>query len=236
MGRWDLRGQESHHTELLSDPCAHFVFEDGDGDAGGRLVGVWTNLWRRTLQGRGRVRGVKLRAGALGAFAEPPAHRFTNRIVPLRDLFAEAQETERAVVELQEDEPAFEVFAGWLRSRRRRHEQVRSLAIALVERIASDAEITTVERLGAVAGMGVRSLQRLFRHHVGASPKWVIRRNRLQEVALRIERGDAPNLATLAAELGYTDHAHLARDFKNATGKTPSAFASLTTAGGSAPR
>ena len=60
---------------------------------------------------------------------------------------------------------------------------------------------------------------------MGASPKWVIRRNRLQEVAARIERGEGTTLTTLAAELGYTDQAHLARDFKSVVGKSPSDFA-----------
>jgi AraC-like DNA-binding protein len=32
-------------------------------------------------------------------------------------------------------------------------------------------------------------------------------------------------LADLAAALGYTDQAHLARDFKSVVGKSPSAFA-----------
>ncbi|MBK8942225.1 MAG: helix-turn-helix domain-containing protein [Polyangiaceae bacterium] len=56
-------------------------------------------------------------------------------------------------------------------------------------------------------------------------PNGPLRRFRLQEVALRIERGEAPNLARLAADLGYVDQAHLARDFKAAVGKSPSAFA-----------
>jgi AraC-like DNA-binding protein len=60
---------------------------------------------------------------------------------------------------------------------------------------------------------------------VGAPPKWLIRRVRLQEAALRIERGDGPSLAGLAAELGYADQAHLARDFKRAVGKSPGEFA-----------
>jgi AraC-like DNA-binding protein len=55
-------------------------------------------------------------------------------------------------------------------------------------------------------------------------PKWVIRRTRLQEVALRVEHGEVTTLAALAAELGYTDQAHLARDFKTAVGKSPSEF------------
>jgi len=69
-------------------------------------------------------------------------------------------------------------------------------------------------------------LQRIFREHVGASPKWVIRVRRLQDAAMRIERREI-GLAALAAELGYTDQAHFARDFKAIVGKTPIEFARL---------
>src|SRR5690606_17252748 len=101
------------------------------------------------------------------------------------------------------------------------------LAIELAQRIANDPELTSVEVLARSAGLSRRALQRLFRDFLGASPKWVIRRNRLQEVAPRIERGQAPTLAALAAELGYTDQAHLARDFKSAVGKSPSDSSSV---------
>ena len=98
------------------------------------------------------------------------------------------------------------------------------LATALLARVTSDTAITSVDHFAQVAGMHVRVLERFFFEHVGATPKSVIRRRRLQDVALRIERGEAPSLAALAAELGYTDQAHLSRDFKAATGKTPREF------------
>jgi AraC-like DNA-binding protein len=227
MGSWDLRGQAPHVTELLGDPCVHVVFEAGGAHAGSRLVGVWTHLWRRTLEGKGRVRGVKVRAGAARAFLDAPARRFTNRITPLREVFgAEVAALERAVLDPRGDDEAFGVFADWLRARRRRAvERDVQLAVAIVDRVAADPEITTVARLAAVAGVHPRVLERLFHEHVGASPKAVIRRKRLQEVAVRIERGEALSLAALAADLGYTDQAHLARDFKSVVGKTPRAFA-----------
>lgn len=219
-GRWDLRGQAPHETELLGDPCVHIVLEDGGPHAGSRLVGVWTKLWRRTLEGRGQVRGVKVRAGAVRAFVRAPASRLTNRIVPLRSMFEDAHELEPLAS--ADDDEAFAALTTWLRARRSSADRASvSLAVALVERIVEDAAIRSVERLSAVAGLGPRALQRLFRDHVGASPKWVIRRNRLQEVAVRIERGDAPTFAAIAADLGYTDQAHLARDFKSVVGKSP---------------
>jgi AraC-like DNA-binding protein len=226
VGQWDLRGQEPHVTELLADPCMNIVFESGDGEhAGARVVGVWTKLWRRELREVGRVIGVKLRAGAPRAVLPQPAHRLTDRITPLGEALDDTGALERAVLEAPEEE-ALATVVAWLREVVRHDDDV-SLAVALVERVAADPELTTVEALVEAGGLGERALQRLFRNYVGASPKWVIRRNRLQEVALRIERGDAITLATLAAELGYTDQAHLARDFRNAVGKPPSAFAAL---------
>ncbi|MFO0550863.1 MAG: helix-turn-helix transcriptional regulator [Polyangiaceae bacterium] len=236
-GRWDLPADAPHTTELLSDPSVHFVFEAAeqlDSDnivitnrTESRLVGVWTKLWRRTLAGRGFVRGVKLRPGALRAFADASASLLSNRIVPLFEVFgAGVAELERAVLSAREHEAGFEPLIDWLRARRRLSPESR-LAIAMVERIGKDATITTVEALARAFDSSPRALQRLFRDAVGASPKWVIVRARLQEVALRLERGDAPSLAALAAELGYADQAHLARDFKRVVGKSPSAFAVL---------
>jgi AraC-like DNA-binding protein len=227
-GHWDLRGQAPHVTELLGDPCVHFAVETGESQPGSRLVGVWTRLWRRKLEGFGHVRGVKLRAGAVRAFVNVPAHTLANRIVPLESVFGREAtgELERDLERHERDEDAFGAFSSWLRLRRLepQDDDIR-LAVELANLIASDPDITTVARLTERSGLGARALQRLFRGHVGASPKWVIRRHRLQEVALRLERGDTVSLARLAAELGYTDQAHLARDFKSAVGKSPSEFA-----------
>lgn len=225
VGRWKLSGQPSHTTELLGDPSVHFVFEGG-AQRGSRVVGVWTRMWRRTLEGDGFVRGVKLRPGGFRAFACTPAIQLACQIAPLNSVFTEvAGELEAAILGPVEDGRALEHLQTWLLAQRRSEElrQVH-LAIALVERIVQDPAMTSVEQLASAAGMGSRALQSLFREHVGASPKWVIRRNRLQEVAKRLERGEAANLADLAAELGYADQAHMARDFKTAVGKSPSSF------------
>ncbi len=48
------------------------------------------------------------------------------------------------------------------------------------------------EELAARFDIGVRNLQRLFGRYVGVSPKWVIRRFRLQEAAEQMEEGEIP--------------------------------------------
>jgi hypothetical protein len=149
-GSWDLPADAPHVTRLISDPCVHYVFESSAAHRGGRLVGVWTRLWIRKLEGRGFVRGVKLRAGAARAFTSTPAFEWSNRIVSLASVFGRGTAAlEKRVLDTSEDE-GFAAFVEFLRARRRSDES--PVAVALVDRIASDSRIHTVEELAAASG------------------------------------------------------------------------------------
>lgn len=221
MSSWDLRGQAPHRTEILGDPCVHVVFERGQS----RLVGVCTRLWTRELSGEGAIRAAKIHAGAIRAFTDRPAHELTDRVAPLAELSPDALSLERELFAIDDEVESLLALERWLCSLVRRpvDPQV-SLAVQLVEHVASRPDLLTAEALVRASGLSMRPLQKLFRSHVGASPKWVIRRFRLQEAALRLERDPSLSIAELAAELGYSDHAHLTRDFKAATGRSPSEF------------
>ena len=118
-----------------------------------------------------------------------------------------------------------------------RRESARS--VAEVARIAESDR--TVRRLGDLcerAGLGQRTLQRMFLQYAGVSPTWVIRRYRLLEAAEMVREGKPVSWAEIAAALGYADQAHLTRDFRAAIGQTPAAYASaqsVLTGWGNAP-
>jgi transcriptional regulator GlxA family with amidase domain len=95
----------------------------------------------------------------------------------------------------------------------------------LVEKVAADPAMLRVEDLAERAGVRPRQLQRRFAEHVGVGPKWVIRRYRLYEAAERAARGTDVRWAELAAELGYSDQAHLTREFTAALGLPPERYA-----------
>jgi AraC-like DNA-binding protein len=78
-----------------------------------------------------------------------------------------------------------------------------------------------------VFGLPERRLQRLFAEYVGVSPKWVIRRARLHEAARFADAGGDVDWATLATDLGYSDQAHLTREFTATLGMPPSRYAAL---------
>lgn len=91
----------------------------------------------------------------------------------------------------------------------------------LIER---DAALVSVAGLAEAAGMSARSLQRLFGAYIGVGPKWVIDRYRMIEAVETLNRGEALNLADLAARLGYFDQAHFSKAFQSLTGEAPGQY------------
>ncbi len=98
-----------------------------------------------------------------------------------------------------------------------------ALAMELVRRIREDREIRKVAGFARDAGVSVRTMQRLFADYVGVSPKWVILRYRIHEALERAE--SEVEWSRLAADLGYSDQAHLVRDFTQTVGVSPTAYA-----------
>ncbi|WNG80941.1 helix-turn-helix domain-containing protein [Mycobacterium sp. ITM-2016-00316] len=94
----------------------------------------------------------------------------------------------------------------------------------VVSYVEDNPEVNRVADVCARFAIGERSLQRLIRHRVGLTPKWLVRRRRIQDATWRLRTG-ATTIAALAADLGYADEAHLSRDFRRVTGMTPGAFA-----------
>jgi AraC-like DNA-binding protein len=98
--------------------------------------------------------------------------------------------------------------------------------VAGVARLAeADRTVRRLADLSERAGIGPRTLQRMFLQYAGVSPTWVIRRYRLLEAAESVREGKRVSWAEIAAGLGYADQAHLTRDFRAAIGQTPSAYA-----------
>ena len=224
VGRWDLPPDAPHTTRLLGDPCVHVVLaDDRSGRPPERLVGVWTELWENTLAEKGVVRAAKLRAGAAGALLDD-ASSIRNQIVALPDRFASVPDRSGLGPDPADDHAMVERLADWLCTTLSPRFLTRA-AIDACERIRSERGIRRVADLARALGRSERSVQKLFRVHVGAGPKFLIRRHRLQEAALRLERGDDLSLAELAHHLGYADQAHFARDWRAAVSMSATRFA-----------
>ena len=82
-----------------------------------------------------------------------------------------------------------------------------------------------VSQIAAAAHATVRTLERKFKQAAGYTVKDVSALMRFEQVRNHLWRHPAASLASLAQELGYTDQAHLSREFKRYSGTTPAAFA-----------
>lgn len=220
---WDLVGQPPHTVETLPHPSVHMVF-DHSGEA--RIAGVAKGKFVRRLEGKNGVFGVKFRPGGFHPFLRAPVSSLTDRTVSLGSVFGEAGEA--LVVAMREaidDVSRAGVANAFLQSRAVAEDATVAWIAEVTYAVAKDRKILKVEDLVSLYGVNKRTPQRLFAKYVGASPKWVIQRYRLHEAAAQLAAAEGMSHSMLAADLGYSDQAHFARDFKAMVGASPRAFA-----------
>lgn len=191
-----------------------------------RIAGVIKGGFSYTMRGSGRVLGTRFRPGGFRPFLGGPVSQLTGRFAEIDEMYGAAG---ASLVEQVLTEPdiraAIALIEAFLLSLGPERDPLTEEVAALMTMVERDVSVTRVDELAARSGHSVRSLQRLFRDHVGIGPKWVIRRFRLHEATERVYLG--LDLATLATELGYTDQAHLTRDFTATVGMPPAAYARL---------
>jgi AraC-like DNA-binding protein len=233
--RWDLPPGMVHRQQVLTLPGANFSVgtadaRPGDDQAGppeARLNGVARRLTTRVLVGCGWTVAALTRPGGLGAFIAGSAAQFTDRVVPLGPAIgADDGALLREIVAEPDEDARVRLLAAALERAVDPQRAVPAGQVAEVARLAEvNRDVRRLSDLCEAAGIGQRTLQRMFRHYAGVSPTWVIRRYRLIEAAEAVREGSRPRWADLAAGLGYADQAHLIRDFRAAIGQTPAAYA-----------
>ena len=232
---WDLPPGTVHRQQVLTHPGANFSVghpsaRPGDRQPGpveARLNGVDRGLTTRVLAGQGWAVAALARPGGLGAFIDGSAADFTGRVAPLGAAIGTDEAALVAGISAESDEAARVALLADALGRAVDPERAGPAAeVAEVARLAETSrEVRLLSDLCAAAGLGQRTLQRMFLQYAGVSPTWVIRRYRLLEAAEAVREGAPVSWAEVAASLGYADQAHLTRDFRAATGQTPAAYA-----------
>ncbi len=229
MPVWSMPAGQTSVQRVLQYPVTLLVVSDTYA----LLVGPTSGLSTQELAGDGWALGTMLQPAAGLALAGGPVERLTDTAVPLTDAAgidgAALEVAIRAEVGDDPDDPdrqsaAVAAVADALTGLLPVDEEGR-LVNAIVEYVEGE---TGVQRVGQVCdkfAITERTLQRLTARRIGLSPKWLIQRRRLHEAAERLAGDDRPDLARLAADLGYADQAHFGRDFRTVTGLTPGAFA-----------
>ena len=249
---WALPPGAVHHQQVLNHPAGHISIGTLD-DAGvpldppqGRVYGVLQGISERRLTATGWTVAARTSVGGLGALLGRSARWAADRQLTLAEAIPglEAPAVVGGVAALDANPERVDLLRSALAELVARRDpalvaEAREVA-AVADLVERDRTLCRIEQLASVAGVSVRSLQRLFDRHVGASPSFVIRRWRIIEAAEAARHaaehgGRWQGWARVAAELGYADQAHLARDFRRHLGVPPSTYVNRNLAGRPAP-
>ncbi|MBA2955866.1 helix-turn-helix domain-containing protein [Nocardioides sp. MAH-18] len=223
MPVWSLPdGQVSLQRVLQYPVCLVVVSADY-----ALLVGPTTGLSTQELSGSGWALGTMLHPAAGQVLAGGPITRLTDVTVPLDDD-ALAGRIRSAVGDHPDDpdrqQAAVAEVESWLRTLLPVDDEG-LLVNAIVEHVEGDPSVQRVGQVCEKFAITERTLQRLTARRIGLTPKWLIQRRRLHEAAERLADAERPDLARVAADLGYSDQSHFARDWRAVTGLTPGEYA-----------
>ncbi len=230
--QWHLAPGRISRQTLLPYPASNLVVEAGDAESYGAGVGIagpTTRQSHRDLTGSGWAVGALLRPAA--------APLIPHDLGAIRDAYLPFEAPELALGvsaamagsdEESRTERAAAVFTDWLAQRDITLTEDGRRANAMADMIETDSEIIGVNDIAERMNLSPRTIQRLTRRYVGLTPNIMIRRRRLQEAAETLRTDPSVTIADVAAALGYTDHAHLATEFRDIVGFTPSGYRTET--------
>ena len=224
--RWErelMPDDPADSTLILPDGCVDVIWRDGKLT----VAGLDRTAWRSPVRPGSSIVGVRLRPGVAGAVFGTPASELLDTRVPLDELLGSraAVLSERLDV-ARGREAEYLLLEGVVASSIAKAD-LDPLVLAATRRLGFPG--SRVDELAEALGISERQLRRRFHQSVGYGPKTldrVLRFRRLVSKAQEISDGEV-DLARLAADLGYADQAHMARDSVRLTGMPPARLAAL---------
>lgn len=184
-----------------------------------------------TIEGPALVVGASLTPLGWQGLAKLPADTVNDRAVPAEEVFTPerlealyegSEQCRRSVISPDE---LREILAQAVGDRRH---AIRPDHAAFVQKatrwLASDLN-PRVDKLYAEAGVSVRTAQRLCRRFFGVAPAQLAKRYRAIRAAMLLANPHLPQAMQEAIRDAYFDQAHLIRDIRRYTGRTPTRLA-----------
>lgn len=235
----DLASDERHVS--LPEHTAHLTFHAGSNwevGAGGLLVPMpqaqlsGLSLTPLHIVSSGPVRAMRVE---LYPWAARQLFGWSFPDAPL-DLLAGAAGPQAAAMAraiggaLSADDPdtAVGLVDGWLLRLAADRAQLAGPGMQAALQLYDSWGQLRVGDLAQTQGVSPRTLERQFQQEVGVGPKTLGRLIRFEMSSIVLNRDPAMSLATLAHDMGFSDQAHLTREFRSLGGLTPGAYARMS--------
>jgi AraC-like DNA-binding protein len=178
--------------------------------------------------------GVVFRPGGVYGFLDTPIDAFHNKSVSL-DLIWGSMVRNLHDRLLAGNDPAekFRVLEVVFLEHLNERLQLNAAVRYALQEFARRPEIPKVRELAHEAGLSRRRFSQLFRVQIGLTPKLYCRLQRFQNTLKLIASVTYLDWAELALAAGYCDQAHLGHEFRDFSGRSPSAYLASPSPSGS---
>jgi AraC-like DNA-binding protein len=221
---------------VLPDGCVDFIFQTGETvlhlTSGGQfvrqplsfLIGQQKYPLLFTSPGKTVTLGIRFYAYGAYPFLGFSLKEVANQTVDLETLFGKSILELAEKVNMLPPRIAFRELELFLISKLPAVQdhalQIKPVTALLFQQKGA----MDISELAYYSNLSVRTLERKFEETVGFSPKAFARIVRFDHIKDELILHPSLGLTDLAYRYGYFDQAHFIQDFKQFTGKTPSAF------------
>ena len=171
---------------------------------------------------------VVFRKGRSYPFVYEPLHVLTNVVVDaelvLKNNILDLRE---ALMEQPTPELKFALLESELMNHYNNEMAVNPFVDYAISEILSTPHHLSLKALYDKVGYSQKHLIKLFKDHVGVTPKEFLKVIRFQKAILELENFGSVNWIGIADECGFYDQSHFIADFKNYSGFTPKEYMEL---------
>lgn len=209
---------------VVPDASAHILVRADADRRSVRVVGPRSTAVRFELGPRRWSVGVRLRPGALTSLVRGSSPELLDGSAPLEE-YLDLRPLDRVLDrESPDPEQAMQALIRLLSIQLIDQPHPDWRVRALVQQSERSRSVGRVRDAAREMGVSQRGLRAVMQRWVGLSPKTLLRVQRVQRTAWGLLSGEGSSLARLAYRRGYSDHAHLTRDFQALMGESPTSF------------
>lgn len=222
---------------VMPDGCIELVFNladpfrryhaDGTLETQPRsiIAGQMRNCAVIEPSGRIDLFGVRFQHAGASPFFTLPLNELTNNIVDLEFVWGrDGREIEEMINEAQTAELRVRIIEDALVSALSRNAASDSIVETASRMIVENAGLVAIDKISDAIGVNGRRLERRFQQNLGLSPKRFSRIIRFQNFLGAVRNESTLSILDTALSFGYYDQAHLIREFREFSGKTPLGF------------